>query len=66
MQLFHIRDALHADKDALRDVTLAANQQYTSTMPPLHWRLYLQNILATLSEVYPTDQVVVEQTGILQ
>jgi GNAT superfamily N-acetyltransferase len=57
-----IRDAKPTDRDAIRDVTLAAYQQYAAPMAA-HWEGYRQNILATLAAVEPAEQFVAELEG---
>jgi predicted N-acetyltransferase YhbS len=57
-----IRSARDSDRAAIREVTLAAYQEYASRMPA-HWEDYVQNILATLAEVKPAEQIVAEQDG---
>jgi len=59
----HIRAARDADRDALRDVTLSAYEEYAASMPPPHWEAYRQNILATLADVQPALQIVAERDG---
>jgi GNAT superfamily N-acetyltransferase len=58
----NIRDARPGDRDAIRDVTLAAYQEYAPKMPA-HWQGYRQNILATLARVAPAEQIVAETEG---
>jgi GNAT superfamily N-acetyltransferase len=43
-----IRDARLGERDAIRDVTLAAYAEYATTMPSQMWAVYQRNILATL------------------
>ena len=57
-----IRAARDSDRAAIREVTLSAYQEYASRMPD-HWEEYRQNILATLAEVKPAEQIVAEQDG---
>jgi ribosomal protein S18 acetylase RimI-like enzyme len=57
-----LRDALPGDQDAIREVTLAAYQQYAALMPA-HWDAYRQDILSTLADVKPAAQIVAEQRG---
>jgi GNAT superfamily N-acetyltransferase len=63
MNHLHLRDARENDRDAIQDVTLSAYQQYAIVMPPPHWENYRQNILATLADVRPAEQIVAEQDG---
>jgi GNAT superfamily N-acetyltransferase len=58
-----IRNALDADRDAIRDVTLAAYQEYTAILPPAHWGDYRRTILDALIDVGPAEQIVAEQKG---
>jgi ribosomal protein S18 acetylase RimI-like enzyme len=58
-----IRDAGLEDRAAIREVTLAAYEQYATLMTPLHWRNYHQHLLQTLDDVDPTDYIVAELGG---
>ncbi len=60
-----IRDARREDRDAARKVTLSAFQQYAASMPPPRWEGYRENILATLTDVAPAQQIVAEKEGII-
>ena len=62
MPRLHIRDARLSDYDAIQAVTLAAYQEYAPLMPA-HWESYRRNILTTLADVKPAEQVVAEQDG---
>ncbi len=64
MTELHIRDARAADYDAVREVTLAAYQEYAASMQ-VHWESYRRSILATLANVHPAEQIVAEQDGAL-
>ncbi len=64
MTELHIRDARAADDDAVRDVTLAAYQEYAAIMQ-VHWESYRRSILATLADVHPAEQIVAEKDGTL-
>ena len=55
-----IRDARPADRDAIRDTTLAAYAEYAPHVPR-HWDGYRANILATLADPAPAEQIVAEQ-----
>jgi GNAT superfamily N-acetyltransferase len=57
-----IRDARPHDRDAICEITLAAYQEYAESMPAF-WERYRQNILATLSDVKPAEQLVAERDG---
>jgi GNAT superfamily N-acetyltransferase len=59
------RDARDADRDTIQAVTLAAYEQYAAVMGEL-WKFYRQNILSTLADVKPAEQIVAEtQDGIV-
>src|SRR5208283_4967112 len=60
-----IRDARSRDRDAARKITLSAFQQYAAVMPPPRWEGYRENILATLTEVAPAQQIVAEKEGVI-
>ncbi len=57
-----IRDAQESDREAIREVTLSAFQEYAARMPA-HWDDYRQGVLATLANVTPAEQIVAEQEG---
>lgn len=59
-----LRDAEEKDRAAIRDVTLAAYEEYAAKMPA-HWERYREGILATLAAVAPAEQVVAEQEGVV-
>lgn len=63
MMPFTLRDAAEADRDAIREATLSAYQEYEAMLRPQHWQLYLQDILATLAAVWPAEQIVAERQG---
>lgn len=63
MTSFNLRDATELDQDAIREVTLAAYEEYAAVMHPLHWQFYRQNIIATLADVRPAAQIVAEGEG---
>jgi hypothetical protein len=50
-----IRSAGPGDRAAIRDVTLAAYQEYTATIGA-HWTGYRQNIIATLAAAAPAPR----------
>lgn len=62
MHGLHIRNAHDSDRDAIRDVTLSAFQEYAALMPA-HWKDYRQGILSRLADVIPAEQIVAEQDG---
>jgi predicted N-acetyltransferase YhbS len=63
MTFFHLRSATELDHEAIKDVTLAAYQEYAAMLHPMHWQLYRQSIVATLADVRPAEQIVAEQAG---
>jgi hypothetical protein len=60
-----IRDAGASDREAVRQVTLAAYQEYAETMPPLFWEGYRKNIMEALDETAPAQQIVATHTGMV-
>jgi predicted N-acetyltransferase YhbS len=64
MTALRIRDARDTDRAAIETVTLAAYEQYAAVMLT-HWDGYRQNIVATLGDVTPAEQVVAERGGII-
>ena len=57
-----LRDARPEDRAAIEDVTLSAYQEYASVMQA-GWEDYRQNILGTLADVHPAEQIVAEHDG---
>ena len=57
-----LRDARDGDGDAIREVTLAAYSVYVPIMGPM-WKFYQQNILETLADITPVEQIVAERDG---
>ena len=57
MNNLEIRDARDSDRDTIRSVTLSAYEQYAPLMNGL-WEFYRANILATLADVNPAEQIV--------
>src|SRR5215813_4524502 len=55
-----VRDAATRDRNAIRELTLAAYAEYAARMPA-HWDGYRRNILATLDDVRPAAQLVAER-----
>jgi GNAT superfamily N-acetyltransferase len=60
--ILRIRDARDDDRDAIRDVTLAAFQEYAPVMQA-HWESYRKGILNALADVKTAEQIVAEQGG---
>jgi GNAT superfamily N-acetyltransferase len=59
-----VRDARPDDRDAIRDVTLAAYGEYAQPMSSL-WDGYRQSTLGTLADVGAATQLVAERDGIV-
>jgi predicted N-acetyltransferase YhbS len=57
-----LRDARAGDAPAIRAVTIAAYQQYAALIPRV-WRPYRDNILETLANPAPAEQIVAERDG---
>jgi GNAT superfamily N-acetyltransferase len=60
---FHIRDARDDEREAMRDVTLAAYEEYAAVMPKPFWEGYQRHLLATLDEEGPVERIVAERKG---
>ncbi len=54
-----IRDARKVDQETIQSVTLSAYEQYASIMKE-NWKYYRQNILDTLADPKPAEQIVAE------
>lgn len=59
MNNLQIRDARDADREILQSVTLSAYEQYARIMGE-NWKFYRKNILDTLADVKPAEQIVAE------
>src|SRR5581483_12474318 len=59
MNDIHLRDAGVQDRDAIRTVTLSEYEQYSAPLGRL-WQVYRDNIIATLADVAPAEQIVAE------
>jgi GNAT superfamily N-acetyltransferase len=65
MNNLQIRDARETDHDTILSVTLSAYEQYALQMNGM-WKFYRDNIVATLADVKPAEQIVAEtQDGIV-
>ena len=62
-KVLHTRDARDDERDALRDVTLAAFEEYAAIMPEALWAEYRQELLATLDAEGPVERIVAERRG---
>ena len=60
-----VRDAAPGDTGAIREVTLAAYEQYAAHLPPPFWAAYRDNIVATLADPGSAAQIVAERAGAL-
>jgi predicted N-acetyltransferase YhbS len=60
MNTLRLRDARPGDREAILEVTLSAYREYATVMGP-HWENYRQNILATLGNPKPAEQIVAEK-----
>jgi GNAT superfamily N-acetyltransferase len=56
----HLRDARETDRDTIRAVTLGAYEDYATQW---FWETYQQNILSTLNDIHPAEQIVAEYAG---
>jgi GNAT superfamily N-acetyltransferase len=59
MNNLQIRDARETDRDTIQSVTLSAYEQYAPQMNGM-WKFYQENIVATLANVKPAEQIVAE------
>jgi predicted N-acetyltransferase YhbS len=57
-----IRDALPGDQAAIRELTLAAYQEYAESLGA-YWEGYKAEMLRTLGHVQPAQQLVVDDNG---
>ncbi len=59
----HIRDARDDEREAIRDVTLAAYEEYAAVMPQPFWEEYRRQLLVTLDKEGPVERIVAERGG---
>ena len=59
MNNYTIRDARQADREMIQSVTLSAYEQYAAVMQE-NWKYYRGNILDTLANPNPAEQIVAE------
>jgi hypothetical protein len=59
-----VRDARGGDREIIKAVTLSAYEQYAAVMQT-HWEGYRHNILTTLGDVKPAEQIVAERMASL-
>ena len=60
---FLIRDARDDERGAMRDVTLAAYEEYAALLPESVWAGYRHQLLATLDSEGPVERIVAERNG---
>lgn len=60
-----IRDARDEDRQATRDVTLAAYQEYAAVLPAPFWTSYEKHLQVALAEEGPADRIVAERHGVI-
>ncbi len=56
-----IRDARPDEREKVLDLTLAAYEEYAPLMP--YWNYYRDDIVRTLQDPRPAEQIVAEQSG---
>ena len=59
MNNYKIREARPADREMIQSVALSAYEQYAAVMKE-NWKYYRQNILDTLADPKPAEQIVAE------
>ncbi len=63
MKTIRIRTARTGDRKKILEVTLSAFQEYAARMPAERWEHYQENIVETLNEVDPAEQIVAEENA---
>jgi GNAT superfamily N-acetyltransferase len=58
-----VRDAREAEHDAMRELTLAAYQQYAAALTPEHWRELRAAVVAALDANGPVERIVALREG---
>ena len=58
-----VRDARDDEREVIRDVTLAAYEEYAAILPPPFWEAYRRHLLATFDEEGPVERIVAERNG---
>ena len=53
------------ERDAAREVTLAAYEEYAAIMPQPLWTGYRRHVLATLDAGGPADRIIAERQGVI-
>ncbi len=59
----HILDARDDERETIRDVTLAAYEQYAAVMPRPFWEEYRRQLLTTLDEEGSVERIIAEHEG---
>src|SRR5579859_4008384 len=65
MTTIQIRSARDEDREAIRNVTLAAYEEYALAIPEPFWLAYRRHLLATLETKGPEDRIVAERGGLV-
>lgn len=65
MTNLQIRNAREDDRDAIRNVTLAAYEEYAPAIPEPFWLAYRRHLLATLDTEGSEDRIVAERGGVV-
>lgn len=63
--MVHVRSARDNERAAVRDVTLAAYEEYAEIMPAPFWTGYRRHLMSTLDAETPADRIVAEQNGVV-
>ena len=58
-----IRNATEQERDAIRDLTLEAYQEFAPMMPDWAWAEYRKDIAETVTHPEPAEQIVAERDG---
>ena len=58
-----LRNARDDERDAIRDLTLAAYAEYAVLLPQPFWEAYQPNLLVTLNTEGPVERLVAERAG---
>lgn len=60
----HVRDAHDSERDAIREMTLIAYEEYAVVVPPPVWQGYRRQLLASLDQEEP-EHIVAERNGVI-
>ena len=60
-----IRDARDDERDAMRELTLAAYEEYAAILPEAVWTGYRRQLAATLDSEGPVERIVAQRNGAL-